>query len=201
MRGDSLRDLYAKTLALVGLGLLAAVGALVDYWPVGVGVPPVAVVGLEMPARAVRLVARHIDVAVTLATPAPALPAVRPAAVAVVATLIAEPTSPLRFGSPIALAPVAAPDVVVTTIAETLAAPAPVTAPATVPPMAAGPDFDPELVFQMASDETDAGFLSGAMDVVRSTGSTIARGGAITGNSIVGAFRIVSGAFKKLKFF
>jgi len=33
MRGDSIRDLYAKSLALLGLGVLAGAGALVDYWP------------------------------------------------------------------------------------------------------------------------------------------------------------------------
>ena len=42
MRGDSLRDLYAKTLALFGLALLAGVGALVDYWPAPVALPAVA---------------------------------------------------------------------------------------------------------------------------------------------------------------
>jgi hypothetical protein len=42
VRGDSLRDLYAKALALLGLGLLGAAGALVDYWPVRSGLPVVA---------------------------------------------------------------------------------------------------------------------------------------------------------------
>ena len=39
MRGDSLRDFYAKTLAVLGLGLLAAAGAMVDYWPAGGELP------------------------------------------------------------------------------------------------------------------------------------------------------------------
>jgi hypothetical protein len=45
VRGDSLRDLYAKTLAVLGLGLLAGAGAIVDYWPVNGTLPalPVAV--------------------------------------------------------------------------------------------------------------------------------------------------------------
>ncbi len=42
MRGDSLRDLYAKALALLGLGLLGAAGALVNYWPVRGDLPVVA---------------------------------------------------------------------------------------------------------------------------------------------------------------
>jgi hypothetical protein len=39
MRGDSLRDFYAKSIALLGLGLLGAIGAAVDYWPTGVAIP------------------------------------------------------------------------------------------------------------------------------------------------------------------
>jgi hypothetical protein len=49
VRGDSLRDLYAKALALLGLGLLGAAGALVDYWPVRSGLPAVAA-ALVLPA-------------------------------------------------------------------------------------------------------------------------------------------------------
>lgn len=51
MRGDSLRDFYAKTLAVVGLGLLAGAGAIVDYWPVNEELPTTpAVSGLIAPA-------------------------------------------------------------------------------------------------------------------------------------------------------
>ena len=39
MRGDSLRDFYAKALALFGLALLGALGAAVDYWPANVSIP------------------------------------------------------------------------------------------------------------------------------------------------------------------
>lgn len=47
MRGDSLRDFYAKTMAVLGLGLLACAGAVVDYWPVSGDLPTTpAVTGL-----------------------------------------------------------------------------------------------------------------------------------------------------------
>lgn len=52
VRGDSLRDLYAKALALLGLGLLGVAGALVDYWPVRGDLPTVAsVLSLPEPLR------------------------------------------------------------------------------------------------------------------------------------------------------
>jgi len=46
MRGDSLRDFYAKSIALLGLGLLGGIGAAVDYWPTGVNAP--SAVGLDL---------------------------------------------------------------------------------------------------------------------------------------------------------
>jgi hypothetical protein len=49
VRGDSLRDLYAKTLAVLGLGLLAGAGAAVDYWPVGSAAPTVTSPALPRP--------------------------------------------------------------------------------------------------------------------------------------------------------
>jgi hypothetical protein len=168
VRGDSLRDLYAKTLALLGLGLLAGVGALVDYWPVGVGAPQVAAAGLAVPERLTVNAASDIAIPVTIAEPAEptpsvvtslALVSVVPAPVPVMELALAEPT------------------------------PSP------------GPDFDPALVYQLGGSEEESGLLSNAVDMMKSTGSTLARGGAVTGASIAGAFRVVSGAFKKLKFF
>ena len=64
MRGDSLRDFYAKTLAVVGLGLLAGAGAIVDYWPVGGPLPGVSNVAALTPA-----------LGVTLPTPPDSIPA------------------------------------------------------------------------------------------------------------------------------
>jgi hypothetical protein len=86
MRGDSLRDLYAKTIALCGLALLGGAGALVDYWPTGVEfasvdpafVRPEAVRPLPVPDRDMMPVLasaarRHVSV------PASARPAHQPA--------------------------------------------------------------------------------------------------------------------------
>lgn len=56
MRGDSVRDLYAKVLALMGLAALAGTGALVDYWPVQGNLPGVSFT-LSLPSHPVPLAA------------------------------------------------------------------------------------------------------------------------------------------------
>jgi hypothetical protein len=190
VRGDSLRDLYAKTLALVGLGLLAGVGALVDYWPVGVGTPHVAVLGPTLPERLTARPAEDVRVLVSLrqpeATPVRAIPA-----------LAADLGAPAAYGEPIVLSAPVVPAVETPPVAEPIP-PVVEVVPVPVPaePEAPEPDFDPSLVYGAGAAEDDSGLLAGAVGVMKSTGSTIARGGAITGASIVGAFRAVSGAFK-----
>ena len=72
MRGDSLRDFYAKTLAVLGLGLLAGAGAIVDYWPVNEEMPTIpAVSGLTAAAP---VLVRNLSIEI----PAPEIRAARP---------------------------------------------------------------------------------------------------------------------------
>jgi hypothetical protein len=73
VRADSRQDFYAKSLALLGLGVLAGAGALVDYWPAAIEPPRVAT-ALRAPAPA-RMIGRPGGAA-SLGVPA-ALPAVR----------------------------------------------------------------------------------------------------------------------------
>ena len=81
MRGDSLRDFYAKTLAVLGLGVLAGAGAIVDYWPVNEDLPDVpAVVGLRRDAP---VLVQHLDRQIPLPSPVRRPP---PAAMIVVTT-------------------------------------------------------------------------------------------------------------------
>jgi hypothetical protein len=194
VRGDSIRDLYAKTAALAGLAVLAGIGALVDYWPVGVTPPTVVAVNLPVAdaARAVVPAVERVPVALVAAT--------RPVPRPFVTALAAHGEAPAFHGLGATIALAALPEPAPT--APVPAAPAVLTdhtAPVADPvPFATGPDFDPSLVYQVAADD-DAGFLSDAVDMMKTTGSTIARGGAKTGASIVSAFRAVSGAFKKLK--
>ncbi len=198
MRGDSLRDLYAKTLALVGLGLLAGVGALVDYWPVGGSTPQVAALQPVVPEALVARAATDVPVAVRISEPAEAAPVAAPnlALLAVAGGGFPTLGRRLELEAPAVsqVLPASAEPV------EPVADPVPVVALAEPVP-SPGPDFDPALVYQLGTREDDSGLLSDAVDMMKTTGSTIARGGAATGASIVGAFRVVSGAFKKLKFF
>jgi len=201
MRGDSLRDLYAKTLALCGLGLLAGVGALVDYWPVGVGTPQIGAAPIELPQRYALGPAEHVNVEVRIARPAPSV-AAPPAPVATLASLpIASGQPPVSDRAVTLSAPVAPPaPVAVTTVASAIpAAEVPLLGPpAPIQPLPSL-ELEPVPVYRMAAAEpADEGFLSDALDAVKNTGSTIARGGARTGASIVGALR---SAVRKLKFF
>ena len=195
MRGDSIRDLYAKTAALAGLAVLAGIGALVDYWPIGVRPPAVAVLHLPVaaPAHAVAPDTDTIPVVMArVAAPAPRQ---------FEATLPVHSSLPVVAANLHPLAELEAPDVAPPALPPPPVVPVFEAVPSAEPvPFVAWPDFDPSLVYQISGDE-DSGLLSGAVDMMKTTGSTIARGGAITGASIASAFRAVSGAFKKLKLF
>lgn len=206
VRGDSLRDFQAKVLAIAGLGVLAGVGALVDYWPTGSNVPAIlagARPGVPVLTPASAAAARETEI--RTAVPMPALPVTRrarsvtqPASLEPVATVAAAGVLPI--GEPLALGAV---ELTLTQVvpsvppAPATAAPAePIALPA--PPVVASvesrpytPNFTPTFV----TAEPEPGFVMGTL---RKTGAGIAKGGAATGASIVDAFRGVAGAFKKV---
>jgi hypothetical protein len=201
VRGDSLRDLYAKTLALFGLALLAGVGALVDYWPAPAALPAVASPDVK-PAPPMLPAIASLDATILAATSmatrarggAPSAFTrrdVRSAAHVSVAML------PLGHGVPVADGvllgdppppPVVAPVVAATRIpaAEISLPPAPVT---TIGP---GPSSG-------ALEGTSAdGFFDNATSAFKKTGDYIVNTTVKTGNSIIKAFGVVGGAFKKV---
>ncbi len=197
MRGDSLRDLYAKTLALLGLGVLAGAGALVDYWPVGVNLPD-AGSALDLPALARPIAVsdqQSARVARRESAPRRLVLADRVSSPAVFyASLPVVAVSDSGLGEPVGL-------------------PAPVTRSAMAFTAASfeGPDalsdgYEPHLTLGSAAEatlpapvstsanaETD-GFITGAF---KKTGSSIVRTGVKTGSSIVDAVRVVGGAVRK----
>ena len=201
MRGDSLRDLYAKALALFGLALLAAAGAIFDYWPLNNEIPTVArlrlqpagapFVPLPLPSELPRVVALTADRAVR---PIHSLPPATVPVAAVdepgpfVAAIVAS-DAPVRmtFGTPAALAAIDVPPVAGPSLtAITAVAPPDAIWGETMPLMAPVPGTD---------DGSTVGFVTGAL---KKTGQSIARTGARTGASIRDALVSFGGAFRKI---
>src|SRR5688572_20940070 len=207
MRGDSLRDLYAKVIAVVGLGVLAGAGALVDYWPTRGALPRVATAtGLVTPPGPLPVpVVTTVDASPARPTPArnariqPAAVTTRtpttvtemtttPVSVAVASPAAATPLAPLPVARRIDLAGSTA-----IALAAPPVAPAPVVTPAPPPTdpfvVAAGAPF-PDAPLRFAppatlADDSD-GFIVGA---VKKTRDSIVRTGRKTGASIFDAFR------------
>lgn len=195
MRGDSLRDLYAKALALLGLGLLGAAGALVDYWPVRGELPSVAsVLALPEPLS-------------TLARPDfSAAPALVNRATTVSTPRHRQPASPAVVDA--SLETIAAADVadVVTETPD----PTPSLAPPTVPPslevVAAQPDNIPSsrLVLMPPVIVAPEAFLSVPPVASPSSGDNMfeaaakvaGRVGVKTGSAIANGFKAVGHAFR-----
>ena len=205
MRGDSLRDLYTKTLALFGLALLAGVGALVDYWPASGSMPVVASpapnrLPVRLPAVASLDVEKTVGPAVVarrdMTTARPAFtrrgPIDRPVDVA----LNMLPLTPFADDMPVteivALGepPLAAPvtPVVATRLPapEIALPPEPVLTFGPVPPSASLGETSPD------------GFFGSASSAFKKTGESIVNTTLKTGSSIIKAFGFVGGAFKKV---
>jgi hypothetical protein len=206
VRGDSIRDLYAKTLALLGLGVLAGTGALVDYWPVGISYPAVGST-LEMPAGAVAIGLTESAPPETPAEPvrAPRISRtphrVRPIALAPLAvssprSVLGGQTIALSEPQLVALTPQAsdADNAAEMAIADATAAVARVAETDT----SYDPEFPPFETWAPAvvrASETEAGH--GFTGAVRRTGSSIVKTGAKTGASIFDAVRVLGGAVRK----
>jgi len=202
MRGDSIRDLYAKTLALLGLGVLAGTGALVDYWPSGVRLPvvessfaqPEMSLALAVPdqpfAPDVRVAsAPRNDGRRPTLTPALSLVDLLPE------TTLVDLSEPINrdvihtvaLSGPAVLSPVVfAQDESLGPLGEEVSLSEPT-----------GSWTESTLAMSAPvalSDADDRGVISG---VVRATKSSLVLTGRKTGASILGAFRVVSGAVRK----
>lgn len=202
MRGDSVRDLYAKALALFGLSLLAGAGAIVDYWPVSGAVPRVIGAPNRLPSVARLPLAAGVGVA------APALRHVAQSAAlhaaAVTPDIVSTPeTSQLFVSMPVEpKMPIGQPvGLTIPTIPVMIPAPAN-DAPASEVELAQLPvtwarertngSIGPSL---LTSQQVDDGFFSGAL---KKTRDSLMKTGAATGASIADAFRGVANAFKKV---
>jgi hypothetical protein len=204
VRGDSLRDFQAKVLAIAGLGVLAGVGALVDYWPTGGSLPPMlagsaARPEVPVPTPASVAAARPIEAAVPAGTALVTrrAPAATPPVVLEPVDIVAS-AGAMPIGQPVTLGTVefAVPQAPVAPAVPATDAPAaPIDLPA--PPIAAltTTRAPHTLAPTLGAPESEPGFVMGTL---RKTGAGLAKTGAVTGASILDAFRGVAGAFKKV---
>ena len=195
MRGDSRRDLYAKTLALCGLGVLAGAGAVVDYWPVGVRFPAIAPL-VGQPASLMPPISRSAEFApiesstdLVVRAAAAQTPARSSEPAVVYASLPATRALNRGFGEAVELNRLPVPQFVAVS--------------RDIPPMN---DVYPELyapVPQLLADRTssgpgdssDDGFLGSAF---KRTGTSIVKTSMKTGVSIFGAVRVVGSAVRRV---
>jgi hypothetical protein len=206
VRGDSLRDLYAKTLALFGLALLAGVGALVDYWPASGALPVVASpMPGPVPVRLPDLASIDVDTlkraaaaptAPRAARPRPALvrrvPVNRPVDVALHALPLVPVVDDIPVTDAVTLGEPPLPAAVTPVVATRLPAPEIELPPAPVP------GFGPSQPGSAGGDGSADGFFGNATSAFKKTGESIVNTTVKTGSSILKAFGLVGGAFKKV---
>jgi hypothetical protein len=196
--------LYAKTLALFGLALLAGVGALVDYWPASGAMPAVASpTPSRVPVRLTNVASFDLRTleALAAATAAPrpvvaARPArraavTRPVDVSLDVLPLASVSDDVPLIDAVALGEPPLPAAVTPVVATRLPAPEIALAPA------------PVLTFGPAAptaplDASPNGFFGNATSAFKKTGESIVNTTVKTGTSIIKAFGFVGGAFKKV---
>ena len=205
MRGDSVRDFYAKTLAVVGLGLIAGAGAVVDYWPVARPLPDVdgRLAFFTTPPALRQNLAQDIPLpaprlaSVALIAPRPVIRPQHikwPAFAQPSAVLAAAGLTTARTKSPLPVIPVEPLPVMTAPAIELvsqLGEPVTLLAYAVAPPVEDVRSSGP--ITPARSGQP--GFLGGAL---KKTKDSIVRTGAATGASIADAFRGIFGAVKKV---
>jgi hypothetical protein len=190
VRGDYLRDLYAKTLALVGLGVLAASGALLDYWPAGIVVPMPSHPALPVATEHSRTPRVEVSMPDVVASSRPSSPTPKSSRTPMELTFapLATATAAGPIGTSVALAS----DVFMLAPEESHV----VAQPTLIDAEFGGPSPSAEQARADAfvAEDDESGLVTLAF---RKTGSSIAKTGAKAGSSIVGAMRGLSGAVRK----
>jgi hypothetical protein len=193
VRGDSVRDRYAKGLALLGLALLAGAGALVDYWPTRGQLPlaPPAERRTGLPAVTEARDPLAIDIAPpVIARRVPRVPTSVPTPVLHVSLAPRVVGWPVVLAAPSAPAPEPVPTAPVAVLASA-GRPASFGGESLILPPPASPR---PLAAQWAPDADEDSFLTGT---VKRTGASILRGGAKAGASVLDAVRSFGGAVRR----
>ena len=194
--------MYAKALALVGLGALAAAGAVVDYWPVSREIPRVAAVRGLAPAPPAVLRAANLAGPGSRLTPAARIGSQRRPQRGPVVSVPVTPEQNLEFpwtvhaipaGEPVRFSVPGSTRPTLALAAAHHLAGLEMGIPVATEPVPAF-DFLPEGLHGPGTERAD-GLVTGAL---KKTGESIVKTGAATGASIADAFRGVMGAFKKV---
>ena len=196
MRGDSIRDRYAKGLALLGLGMLASAGAVVDYWPAVGRLPLVPPAEREMLAQVQRPSRDLLAIVMPTQSKATRVATVsrnRPFPVLVPAISVAQP--PVLAGEPVALVapPVAAAEPVYSPAEPlaTLASAEPSTQVGAASSLILPPPVTSRQAVDWPAEADHDGFpIPGA---VKTAGASILRTSARAGASVFDAFRSLGG--------
>jgi hypothetical protein len=198
VRGDSIRDFYAKALAVTGLGLLAGVGALVDYWPAPLGVPHTPSVATRFGAVGPLTVALPSEFPITIDRPRSAPRAVlaslsvstSEAAQAVLVTNAVMEEPPASASAVTKSAP--PPPMLVESAVDVPAAPVSLSDLPVAPAPTVSAEMLATLPHTVAAVDDSDGLLTGAF---KKTGSSIATAGTKAGTGLATAARVVGGAF------
>jgi hypothetical protein len=193
MRGDSIRDFYAKTLALLGLGVLAGTGALVDYWPSTPGVLPVArpvftapSFAWALPSASPELPAPATTMTAAAERPAPVLQSAETFTIptAVASTELGQPVG-LYEPEPVLLAAVSVQPLIFAAGTETSSLDAPLPEPFTTLASAdlESGDSEPASFAAPAADEDRDGLIAGTSKRI---GASIIKGSMKVGASFGG---------------
>jgi hypothetical protein len=202
VRGDSLRDFYAKTLAVLGLGLIAGAGAIVDYWPTGIRLPPATspAIARITPPSLIQNLNQQVPDPTPVVAPVPerlvtarhvrwpAFAARAQARGALVRSAAFTPASPTTLAEPAASAPP------VSNTQRPVSYVVPVSDWA--PELLASSRVDPDqLDAGLADSPAPTGFIGGAL---KRTKDSLVKTGAVTSASLGSAVRGVVGAFKRV---
>jgi hypothetical protein len=202
VRGDSLRDFYAKTLAVLGLGLIAGAGAIVDYWPTGMRLPATTSPALT------RLIVPPLTQDLNQQVPEPVVVAARETQQHLVSArrmpwpaFAPKPQATVAAVRPAVFTP-AATEAATVPSAETGVASPSVSVSYTIPvnewasEMFVASRLAPEQLDAWAGGPPEpTGFIGGAL---KKTKDSLVKTGAVTSASLGNAVRGVVGAFKKV---
>jgi hypothetical protein len=191
VRGDSRLDLYAKSLALLLLGLVGATGALFDYWPAPMSLPAVASPAL---GRLNPSIQTAFDLP-GLMSPAPEAVRARLNRAATHASAVPDRHAQAAEPEPTTFAGEVGEDQILPSlpIQEGLTALETLPVDLSVPPAAEmwQPLTAPAVA---ATNPSDDGFFSG---MLKKTGSSVSTSLGKASTSLIGAVRVVSDAVKK----